>query len=103
MKTKKTLKRLKKVVALLSEVIDQLPGNKDGLGNLLDSAKANVVRATKMVHSQPSSSARKRKPPANAEKAGQGRLSAMDRKRISLAAKKQPEAAKRKGVARGGD
>jgi hypothetical protein len=98
MKTKKTLKRLKKVVALLSNVIDRLPGSKGGLENLLDSAKANVVRATKLVHSQPSSDARKRKPPANAEKAGPGRLSAVDRKRISLAAKKQPEMAKRKGV-----
>jgi hypothetical protein len=98
MKTKKTIKRLKKVVALLSNVIDQLPGSKDGLENLLDSAKANVVRATKMVHSQPSSGARKRKPPAKPEKAGQGRLSAGERKRVSLAAKKHPEAAKRKGV-----
>ena len=35
MKTKKTLKRLKKVVALLSNVIDQLPGGNDGLGDLL--------------------------------------------------------------------
>ena len=30
MKTKKTLKRLKKVVVLLSNVIDQLPGDKRG-------------------------------------------------------------------------
>jgi hypothetical protein len=37
MKTKKTLKRLKKVVALLSNVIDRLPGSKGGLENLLDS------------------------------------------------------------------
>lgn len=98
MKPKKTLKRLNKVVVLLSDVIDQLPGGKNGLGDLLDSAKANVVRAAKMVKPQPTNGAAKAKPPANAEKAGRGRLSAEGRKRISLAAKKRWEAAKRKGV-----
>jgi hypothetical protein len=98
MKTKKTLKRLKKVVVLLSNVIDQLPGSNDGLGDLLDSAKANVVRATKKVSSQPSSGASESKPAANAEKVRQGRLSEAGRKRISLAVKKRWRAAKRKGV-----
>ncbi len=46
MKTKKTLKPLNKVVALLS-THHQLPGGNDGLGDLLNSAKANVVQATK--------------------------------------------------------
>jgi len=64
MKTKKTLKRLNKVVALLSNVIDKLPDSKDGLGDVLDSAKANVVRAAKMIHSQPSNGTAKRKSPA---------------------------------------
>jgi hypothetical protein len=91
MKTKKTLKRLKKVVGLLSNVIDQLPGGKNGLGDLLDSAKANVVQAAKIVNTQA-------KPPASPEKAGRARLSAEGRKRISLAAKKRWETAKRKGV-----
>jgi hypothetical protein len=72
MKTKKTLKRLNKVVALLSNVIDKVPDGKGGLGDVLDSAKANVVRAAKMVHSQASKKAAKGKPPANAE----GRVSA---------------------------
>jgi hypothetical protein len=94
MKTRKTLKRLKKVVALLSNVIDKLPGSNHGLGELLDSAKANVVRATKKVNLRPS----KRKPAANAEKARPGRLSAAGRKRISLAVKKRWATARRKGV-----
>jgi hypothetical protein len=98
MKTKKTLKRLNKVVALLSNVIDQLPGSNDGLGYLLDSAKANVVQATKKASVQPSNGAGKSKPPTKAEKAGPGRLSAAGRKRISLAVKKRWEAARRKGV-----
>jgi hypothetical protein len=104
MKTKKTLRRLNKVVALLSNVIGRLPDKKNGLEDLLDSAKANVVQAKKMVHSQPSNGAGKSKPPEKvekapkAEKAGSGRLSAEGRKKISLAAKKRWEKARRKGV-----
>jgi hypothetical protein len=98
MKTKKTLKRLNKVVALLSNVIDQLPASSDGLRDLLDSAKANVVLAAKKVTAQASNGASKSKPPAKAETVRQGRLSAAGRKKISLAAKKRWEAARRKGV-----
>jgi hypothetical protein len=110
MKTKKTLKRLNKVVALLSNVIGGLPDKKNGLEDLLGSAKANVVQAKKMVHSQPANGAAKTKPPEKAEKApktekapkaekaGSGRLSAEGRKNISLAAKKRWAKAKRKGV-----
>jgi hypothetical protein len=94
MKTKKTLKRLNKVVALLSNVIDQLPDRKGGLGDVLDSAKANVVRAAKIVHTQHSTGAAKRKPSAKAEE----RQSAASRKRISATATKRSEADKRKGV-----
>lgn len=98
MKTKKTLKRLNKVVALLSNVIDQLPSGNDDLADLLNSAKASVLQATKTVNSQPSSGAGNSKLPARTEKAEQGRLSAAGRKRISLAAKKRWKAARRKGV-----
>ncbi len=108
MKTKKTLKRLDKVVALLSNVIGGLPDTKNGLEDLLDSAKANVVRAKKMVHSQPANGTGKAKPQAKAEaktekepkaeKTGPRRLSAEGRKKISLAAKKRWEKARRKGV-----
>ena len=92
MKTKKTLKRLNKVVALLSSVIDKLPDSKGGLGDVLDSAKTNVIRAAKMV--QPSKGAAKRKPPSNAE----GRKSEAGKKRIAVTATKPSEADKRKGV-----
>jgi|SRR5579863_395858 len=101
MKTKKTLKRLNKVVALLSNVIGRLPDKKNGLEDLLGSAKANVVQAKKMVHSQPANGAGKSKPAdkaPKAEKAGSSRLSAEGRKNISLAAKKRWAKAKRKGV-----
>jgi len=103
MKAKKALKRLDKVVALLSNVIGRLPDSKNGLEDLLGSAKANVVQAKKMVHAQPSNGAAKATNGAGkakpAEKATTGRrLSAEGRKRISLAAKKRWEAARRKGV-----
>ena len=92
MKTKKTLKRLNKVVALLSSLIDKLPDRKSGLGDVLDSAKSNVIRAAKMV--QPTKKPATRKPPANAE----GRQSEAGKKRIAVTAMKRPEAHKRKGV-----
>jgi hypothetical protein len=97
MKAKKALKRLNKVEALLSDVIDQFPGSKDRLGHLLDSAKDTVVRAQKTVNSQLSSRTGK-KPPMRAETAQQGRLTPEGRKRISLAAKKRWAMAKRKGM-----
>ena len=86
-----------KVEALLSNVIDQFPGSKDGLKELLDSAKAAVVRARKTVTSHLSNQTAK-KPPARAEIAQQRRLTAAGRKRISLAAKKRWAVAKRKGM-----
>jgi hypothetical protein len=110
MKTKKTLKRLDKVVELLSNVIGGLPDKKNGVEDLLDSAKANVVQAKKMVHSKPANAAGKTKPAEKAEKtpkaekapkaekSGASRLSAEGRKNISLAAKKRWEKARRKGV-----
>ena len=98
MKTKKTLKRLNKVAAVLSNIIDQLPGSNEGLGDVLDSAKASVVRAAKMVVSQPSNAASKTKPSTSSGNVAARRLSAAGRKRISLAAKKRWAAAKRKGV-----
>ena len=101
MKAKKTLKRLNKVVAILSNVIGRLPNKKNGLEGLLDSAKANVVQAKKMVHSQPANGTSKSKSPAKAEnapKTAASRLSTAGRKKISLAAKKRWETARRKGV-----
>jgi hypothetical protein len=97
MKAKKAIKRLSKVEALLSNVLDQFPGSKDGLQELLGSAKAAVVRAKRAVTSQLSSQTAK-KPPVRAGMAQQGRLTAEGRKRIPLAAKKRWAVAKRKGM-----
>lgn len=98
MKAKKALKRLNKVETLLSNVIDQFPGIKDGLVELLGSAKATIVRAKKTVTSQLSARTAKKKPPVKARTAQAGRLTAEGRKRISIAAKKRWAAAKRKGM-----
>ena len=56
MKAKKALKRLNKVEALLTDVIDRsaVP-NQEHLAELLNSAKATVVRARESVNSQMSS------------------------------------------------
>jgi hypothetical protein len=97
MKAKKALKRLNKVEALLSNVIDQFPGSRDGLRELLDSAKAAVVRAKETVTSQLSNRTAK-KSPLRAEMVQRGRLTPEGRKRISLAAKKRWALAKRKGM-----
>ena len=97
MKAKKALKRLNKIEELLSDVIDQFPKSTDGLGELLDSAKAAVGRAKTAVNSQVSPRAAK-KQPGKAETARQGRLTAAGRARISLAAKKRWAVAKRKGM-----
>jgi hypothetical protein len=96
MKAKKALKRLNKVEVLLSNVIDQCPPSARGLRDLLDSAKASVVRAKGAVNARVVRAAKK--PPASAEESAQGRLSAEGRKRISLAAKKRWAEAKRKGL-----
>ncbi len=96
MKTKKALKRLNKVETLLSNVIGQCPAGARGLRELLDSAKASVVRAKETVNARVARTVKK--PPARAGKSGQGRLSAEGRKRISLAAKKRWAVAKRRGM-----
>jgi len=96
MKAKKALKKLNKVEALLSNVMEGFPSSKEGLGNLLGRAKVTIVEAIKTVNS--STGAGKNGSPARVRKAGSGRLSEEGRKRISLAAKKRWAAAKRKGV-----
>jgi hypothetical protein len=97
MKAKKAIKRLSKVESILSNVIDQFSNTKNGLRELLDSAKTSIVRAKKTVGLQESSKAAK-KPPATADKSQRSRLSAEGRKNISLAAKKRWALAKRKGM-----
>ncbi|MCU1273173.1 MAG: hypothetical protein JWO48_604 [Bryobacterales bacterium] len=93
MKAKKALKRLNKIEVLLSNVIDQCPASARGLRELLDSAKATVVRAKGVMNARVA-----RKQPARAGQATQSRLSDEGRKRISLAAKKRWAEAKRKGM-----
>jgi hypothetical protein len=97
MKAKKALKRLNKIETLLSNVIDQFSGSKEVLGELLDSAKAAVIRAKETVNSQMSTSGPK-KTPAKPETEHSRRLTAEGRRRISLAAKKRWAVAKRKGM-----
>ena len=65
MKAKKAVKRLGKVESLLSNVIDQYVPSVDSVRELLDSAKASVVRAMEAVSLQSSTGAPK-KPPVKA-------------------------------------
>ena len=97
MKAKKAIKRLSKVESILANVINEFSDNKNGLRELLDSAKTSIVRAKKTVGLQESSKADK-KPPAKADKSQRSRLSAEGRKNISLAAKKRWALAKRQGM-----
>jgi hypothetical protein len=97
MKAKKAVKRLTRVEALLSNVIDQYAGNGHRVKELLDSAKESVVRAKETVNQEASSKTTK-KPPAKAEKSLRRGLTAEGRKRLSLAAKKRWAVAKRKGI-----
>jgi hypothetical protein len=94
MKAKKALKRLKKVEAILSNVIDQCPASARGLLGLLDSAQGSVVRAKGVVRARVAA----KKPPARAQESVRGHLSAEGRKKISLAAKKRWATAERKGM-----
>ena len=97
MKAKKALKRLNKIEELLSDVIGQYPRSTDGLGELLDSAKAAVARAKTTVHSRVAPRVAK-KQPGRAAAENQRRLTAEGRMKISLAAKKRWAVAKRKGM-----
>jgi hypothetical protein len=97
MKAKKAVKRLTRVEALLSNVIDQFAGNGHGVKELLGAAKESVLRAKEAVNQQASSTATK-KPPAKAEKPQRRGLTAEGRKRLSVAAKKRWAIAKRRGI-----
>ena len=94
MKSKKALKRLEKVEAILSNVIDQYTASENGVREKLDTAKASVVRAKESMQAPPKAA---KKPPVKAKESGR-RLSAEGRKKLSIAAKKRWAIAKRKGV-----
>jgi hypothetical protein len=97
MKAKKAVKRLGKVETLLSIVIDQYAAGVDSVKELLDSAKASVVRAREAVNVH-SSTAAPKKPPVKAQEPKRKGLSAAGRKKLSIAAKKRWAIAKRKGI-----
>ncbi|MDR3698085.1 MAG: hypothetical protein P4L56_00535 [Candidatus Sulfopaludibacter sp.] len=94
MKAKKALKRLAKAETLLANVLDQYPAGKNGLRDLLDSAKASVAQARAAIDVEVAVTPAK-KAPAQAKQAKPGRLSEAGRKRISLAAKKRWAAVRR--------
>ena len=96
MKARKALKRLTKVESLLSDIIDGVANQSNGLGEVLASAKESVLRAKKELTDGADSDTRK--PPAKATAPTSNRLTPEGRKKISLAAKKRWATAKRKGV-----
>ena len=97
MKAKKAAKRLTRVEALLSNVIDQYDASEASVRELLDSARASVVQAKEAVSLQ-SAPATAKKPPVKAREPKRRRLSAQGRKKLSVAAKKRWAIAKSKGV-----
>jgi len=97
MKAKKALKRLNKVEALLSNVIDQFPASKQELGELLNSAKAAVSRAQETINSQLSTSAEKKTQPRG-EIARRAGVTTDGRQSTPLAPVKRRPSAKRKSI-----
>lgn len=87
MKAKKALKRLTRVETLLTDVIDQYAGSQRDVRELLDNAKASVVRAKKTVNVKASPRAGK-KPPVKAGNS-KSQITTEGQKRLSPAAKKQ--------------
>ncbi len=94
MKAKKALKRLAKAETLLGDVLDQYSASKNGLRELLDSAKTSVAKARAAIDVEVEIAPAK-KDPAQAQEAKPNRLSDAGRKRISLAAKKRWAAARK--------
>ena len=92
MKAKKALKRLAKAETLLADVLDQYPAGKNGLRELLGSAKTSLAQARAAIDVEAEVEPAK-KAPERAKEAKQNRLSDAGRKRISLAAKKRWAAA----------
>ena len=76
MKAKKALKRLHRVETILTTVIDQYAARKRGLRDLLDTAKATVVRATETLSTSPSTV---KKPPAKADQSRQRKVTTVKR------------------------
>jgi hypothetical protein len=94
MKAKKAIKRLAKAETLLADVLEQYPASKDGLRDLLDSAKTSVAQARAAIDVEVAVTPAK-KAPSQAKEAKPDRLSEAGRKRISMAAKKRWAATRR--------
>ena len=94
MKAKKALKRLRRVEGLLSIVIDQFAGIAPGVRELLDSAKASVIRAKAGMNSL-SAPGTVKKPSFEARQTKRSHFTAKGRNRISPVAKKRRAVAKR--------
>src|SRR5579872_2283824 len=94
MKAKKALKRLAKAETLLADVLDQYPAGKNGLRELLDSAKTSLSQARAVIDVDVEIAPAK-KAPAQAKEAKPNRLTDAGRKRISLAAKRRWAAARK--------
>jgi hypothetical protein len=87
MKAKKAVKRLDKVVAILSDVIKQYASGDRHLQNVLGVAKASVVRAQTAVNS-----------PASPKTATNAKVSVKQTKQKRAPAKKRRAVAKSKSV-----
>jgi len=89
MKAKKALKRLRRVEELLSIVIDEFVGKEPKVRELLDSAKASVIRAKAGINPNP------QKPQAKLKRPKRLDLRSEEGKGIPLASKKRSIVAKR--------
>ncbi len=97
MKARKALKRLSKVEALLSGVLEQYSDVERGARELLENATSLVARVKKTINLQPAATI-ENQALTKTEKPARSRLTAEGRKKISNAAKKRWADARRKGV-----
>ena len=97
MKAKKALKRLDKVVAMLSDVIEEYARSDRDARNMLDAAKASVVRAKAAVtaSASPKTATKAR---VTAKPTTRKRVKAAAKKKLSAPVKKRGAKAKSKGV-----
>jgi len=89
MKAKKALKRLRRVEELLSLVIDEFVGKEPSVRELLDSAKASVIRAKAGINPNP------KKPQTKARRTKRSDLRVGGKKGISLTSRERSIVAKR--------
>ena len=100
MKAKKAVKKLDKVVAILSDTLKQYAPSDRHVRELLDAAKASVVRAKAAVvaSSSPKTEAKAR---VKVKKTEQKRAAAVAKKKLPAPVKRPRAVAKRKSVPAG--